>query len=354
MNPTGAGCHDAGTMGSRDRGRGRVTLEQVAELAGVSRGTASRVLSGASNVSDHAVEAVRAAAAELSYRPNLAARSLVTGRTGLVGLVVNESEDRLFSDPYFAQVARGAHAALAEADTALVLALASDDEERARLLDVAALRLDGLLVVHGHGDPGLVRRIVSAGIPAVFAGRTEVEDAHVSWVDSDNVAGSRAAAEHLIARGCRTVACLSGPLDMVAGADRLAGWRAALDDAGLDPAEELVEPGAFSTESGRAAMAALLERVPDLDGVVVGSDLMAIGALGVLREHGRRVPDDVAVVGYDDVEAAATSSPPLTTVAQDIEGTGRRMAELLLARLSGDDTPRQEVLPTRLVARASA
>jgi DNA-binding LacI/PurR family transcriptional regulator len=235
-----------------------------------------------------------------------------------------------------------------------VLALASDDEERARLLEVAALRLDGLLVVHGHGDPGLVRRIVAAGIPAVFAGRTDVEDVEVSWVDSDNVAGSRAATEHLLDRGCRRIVCLSGPLDMVAGADRLTGWRAALDHAGLDARDELVEPGAFSTESGRAAMSVLLERVPDLDGVVVGSDLMALGALGVLREHGRRIPDDVAVVGFDDVEAATTSTPPLTTVAQDIEGTGRRMAELLLARLAGEEDPHREVLPTRLVVRASA
>ncbi len=341
-------------MSSRDRSSGRVTLEQVAELAGVSRGTASRVLSGASNVSEQAVERVRAAAATLAYRPNLTARSLVTGRTGLVGLVVNESEERLFGDPYFARVARGAHAALTQADTALVLALASDDEERARLLDVAAQRLDGLLVVHGHGDPALVSRILATGIPAVFAGRTTLENATTWWVDADNVTGSRAATEHVLARGCRRVACLSGPLDMVAGADRLAGWRAALSAAGVAADDRLVEAGAFSTESGRMAMAGLLDRAPDLDAVVVGSDLMALGALSVLHERGRRIPDDVAVVGFDDIEAAATATPPLTTVAQDIEGTGRRMAELLLERLAGADEARQEILPTRLVVRASA
>ena len=191
-------------------------------------------------------------------------------------------------------------------------------------------------------------------IPAVFAGRTTLEDTPTWWVDADNVTGSQAATEHVLARGCRRVACLSGPLDMVAGADRLTGWRSALEAAGMAADDRLVEAGAFSTESGRVAMARLLDRAPDLDAVVVGSDLMALGALSVLHERGRRIPDDVAVVGFDDIEAAATATPPLTTVAQDIEGTGRRMAELLLDRLAGADEARQEVLPTRLVVRASA
>ena len=334
---------------------GRPTLEMVAALAGVSRGTASRVLSGATNVSPQAATAVRAAATELRYRPNLSARSLVTGRTGLVGLVVNESNERLFTDPFFAGIARGAHAALAPAGVALVLSLAADEEERDRLIELATTRLDGLLVVHGHGDAALVEALASSGLPAVYAGRTTTPARDdLWWVDSENESGAAEAVTHLVARGRRRIAVITGPEDMAAGVDRLAGWRRALHDAGLDAGDALVEPGTFSTESGQAGMARLLERVPDVDAVFAANDLMAVGAMRTLRDAGRRVPDDVAVVGFDDSETARTSEPRLTSVAQDVERTGYLMAELLLEQVGGASEPRREILPTRLVVRASS
>jgi DNA-binding LacI/PurR family transcriptional regulator len=345
----------AGTTPGRGGSGGRPTLEMVAALAGVSRGTASRVLSGASNVSPHAVEAVRAAAAELRYRPNLSARSLVTGRSGLVGLVVNETNERLFSDPFFAGIARGAHAALAPTGVALVLSLAADEAERDRLLELASTRLDGLLVVHGHGDQLLVETLVASGLPAVYAGRTETSTRRdLWWVDSENESGAVEAVAHLVARGRRRIATITGPEDMAASVDRLAGWRRALQAAGLHDDGALVAPGMFSTESGVAAMTALLERVPDLDAVFAANDLMAAGAMRVLRDSGRVVPDDVAVIGYDDSETAKTSEPPMTTVAQDVERAGYLMAELLLEQVGGGTEPRQEILPTHLVVRASS
>ncbi len=334
----------------------RPTLEMVAAAAGVSRGTASRVLSGATNVSPAAAEAVHKAASELRYRPNLSARSLVTGRTGLVGLVVNESNDHLFSDPYFAEVARGAHDALSDADVAMVLTLAGDARERDRLIDLAALRLDGLLVIHGHSDLELVRGIERVHVPAVFSGRVPITGESTVWyVDADNRGGARTATEHLLARGCRRVATITGPRDMAAGHDRHLGWVDAVTAAGLAPSDQHVAVGDFSTDSGRAAMQQLLADVPDLDGVYVANDLMALGALAVLAESGRSVPGDVAVVGFDDVEAARTSSPPLTTVSQPMADIGRRMAELLLQQLGDPELdPVHEVLPTTLVVRASA
>ena len=347
---------DRDTTGpSRSGSGGRPTLEMVAALAGVSRGTASRVLSGASNVSPHAVSAVQAAAAELHYRPNLSARSLVTGRTGLVGLVVNETNERLFSDPYFAGIARGAHAALVETGVALVLSLAADEAERDRLLELASTRLDGLLVVHGHGDQSLVETLASSGLPVVYAGRTQTSSRHdLWWVDSENESGAHSAVAHLVERGRRRIATITGPSDMAASVDRVAGWRRALTDAGLDADDARVEQGMFSTESGVAGMQRLLERVPDLDAVFAANDLMASGAIRVLREAGRTVPGDVAVVGFDDSETARSSEPPMTTVAQDIERAGHRMAELLLEQVGGASEPRQEILPTHLVVRASS
>lgn len=338
---------------TRDRsGGGRATLEMVAALAGVSRGTASRVLSGASNVSPQAVEAVRAAAAELRYRPNLSARSLVTGRTGLVGLVVNETHERLFSDPFFAGIARGAHAALAPAGVALVLSLAADEQERDRLLELAMTRLDGLLVVHGHGDAALVEALASSGLPTVYAGRTETSTrSDLWWVDSENESGAAEGVAHLVARGRRRIATITGPEDMAASVDRLAGWRRALVEAGLRDDAVLVEPGTFSAASGHAAMLRLLERVPDLDAVFAANDLMAVGAMRALRDAGRGVPDDV--VGFDDSDTARESEPPLTSVAQDVERAGFLMAELLLEQVGGATESRREILPTHLVVRAS-
>jgi DNA-binding LacI/PurR family transcriptional regulator len=327
----------------------------VAARAGVSRGTASRVLSGATNVSAHAVAAVTAAAAELSYRPNLSARSLVTGRTGLVGLVVNETNERLFSDPFFAGVARGAHAALTGAGVALVLSLASDAAERDRLLELATTRLDGLLVIHGHGDSPLVESLVTSGLPTVFAGRTRTttrED--LWWVDSENASGAIEAVTHLLERGRRRIATITGPLDMVAGLDRLTGWRTALTSYGVEPDDALVEHGTFSMESGNESMTRILERAPDVDAVFAANDLMAVGAMRAIRDAGRTIPDDVAVIGFDDSDTAVSAEPPLTSVAQDVERAGYLMAELLLERVGGATTPRQEVLPTHLVVRASS
>jgi DNA-binding LacI/PurR family transcriptional regulator len=325
----------------------------VAGLAGVSRGTASRVLSGATNVSDQAVESVRRAAAELNYRPNLSARSLVTGRTGLVGLLVNEPQHKLWTDPFFGQIARGAHDRLATAGVALVLSLATDEDERDRIVELASTRLDGVLVIRGAGDRELVDTLVATGVPLVTAGRPlPPMDEKVGWVDSQNVEGARDAVAHLIATGRRRIAIISGPLDMAVSSDRIAGWREALESAEIEPNDALVAQGAFTEESGGDAMHVLLERDAGIDGVFASNDLMAIGALHALREAGRRVPDDIAVVGFDDI-VAATADPALTTMAQDVSGFGSTMATLLLEQLGGAE-PRRVRMPTTLVVRDSA
>jgi DNA-binding LacI/PurR family transcriptional regulator len=357
----------------------RPTLELVAAVAGVSRGTASRALNGSPNVSAKALTAVKQAAATLGYHPNLAARSLALGRSETIGLVISETDERLFDDPFFAAIVRGAHAEMRDSGTQLVLSLAQTDEEREQLVRFASgHHLDGVLLVSVHADDPLPRALAEAGVPVVNAGRPpEVRTPSVPgsdalrttdrlhedlwWVDADNRGGARAATEHLLDRGCRRVAAIAGPSDMGAGRDRLAGWRDALSTAtdeeirGLATDDRRVVEADFTEGSGFDAMQSLLRQVPDLDGVFVASDLMAFGALAALRQAGRRVPDDVAVVGFDDVATAAVSDPPLTTVAQPVEQMGRIMAGLLLARTRGE-VPEQccVVLPTTLVVRASA
>jgi DNA-binding LacI/PurR family transcriptional regulator len=175
----------------------------------------------------------------------------------------------------------------------------------------------------------------------------------VSYVDADNVGGAEQAVAHLVKQGCTTIATISGPPTMAPGADRLAGWRNALVAAGRRPARALAAAGGFTRRGGTDAAAALLARRPDVDGIFAASDLMAIGALDALRRAGRRVPDDVAVVGFDDSGLAESADPPLTTVRQPIDDIGWHMADLLLAQLDRGATPSHVVLPTELVVRSS-
>ncbi len=331
------------------------TLEMVAARAGVGRGTASRALTGAPDVSRRAREAVERAATELGYRPNRAARSLVTRRTDSIGLVVSETEEQLFGDWFFGAIVRGINAELADSDVQLIFTMARSDADRQRLEHYALNRhVDGLLLVSVHGNDPLPHALANAGVPVVMAGRPVEEDG-ILVVDADNRGGARSATEHLLAAGRRRVATITGPLDMSAGVDRLEGYYDALRAAKRRPAKSLVAHSDFSEEGGHATMAALLRREPTLDGVFVASDMVAAGALRALRDAGRAVPREVAVVGFDDRPVARLLQPPLTTIRQPIDEMGRQMTRMLLATIRGEPIPeRQIILPTELVVRESA
>ncbi|MFE9249120.1 LacI family DNA-binding transcriptional regulator [Streptomyces sp. NPDC007088] len=333
----------------------RPTLEAVAARAGVGRGTVSRVVNGSPKVSERARAAVLAAIAELGYVPNRAARSLVTRRTDSVALVVPEGETRLFSEPYFSDIIRGVAAAVADTDMQLLLILVRNAKERERLASyLAAQHVDGVLMVSVHGNdplPGLLERL---DMPAVLAGRRLGLES-LSYVQADNVGGARSAVRHLLGRGCRQIATITGPLDMEVAGARLAGYRRALAQAGVAADEGLVAVGDFTEEGGRAAARTLLERRPALDAVFAASDVMAAGAVQVVRESGRRVPQDVAVIGFDDSMVARHTDPPLTSVRQPVEEMGRAMTRLLLDEIADSGRAhRQVVLATELVVRGSA
>ena len=340
----------------------RPTLEAVAARAGVSRATASRVVNGGAGVRGPVAARVRKAIAELGYVPNQAARTLVTRRNDAVAVVVAEPEARFFSDPFFARQVRGISRELAAHESQLVLLLTdggSDSERVGRYL--AGGHVDGALIFSLHTDDSLSGLARSAGVPVVVGGRPTWPDQDAArrtlYVDCDNRGGARDAIRHLVGLGRRRIAHIAGPLDQSASVDRLNGFRDVLPDT----ATALIAEGDFTRDGGARAMTALLERSPDLDGVFAASDVMASGALRVLRASGRRVPDDVAVVGFDDmVSIAELTDPPLTTVRQDIEEMGRLMARLLLRTLDpqadGHGVPALSsiVTPTRLVFRASA
>ncbi|HZG05534.1 MAG TPA: LacI family DNA-binding transcriptional regulator [Streptomyces sp.] len=332
----------------------RPTIKTVAARAGVGRTTVSRVLNGSPLVSDEARAAVQAAIAELGYVPNSVARSLVTSRTDSIALVIPESESRLGSEPYFSAVIRGVSNALAGTQVQLLLTLVRDRRELDQLTRfLTARRVDGVLLVSVHRDdplPGLLERL---GLPTVLAGRRSPAES-LSHVHSDNVGGASQAVRHLLERGRTGIATITGPLDMDVGSSRLRGWREALRDGGREADEALVAPADFTEEGGRSAMRALLERRPGLDAVFAASDVMAAGALAELRRQGRRVPDDVAVVGFDDSIIARHTDPPLTSVRQPVEEIGRTITELLLREIDEPGSARRHmVLPTSLVVRDS-
>ncbi|MDG4827151.1 LacI family DNA-binding transcriptional regulator [Asanoa sp. WMMD1127] len=337
------------------------TLEDVARIAGVSRATVSRVINGIRNVNPELHEVVWNAVHATGYVANRAARSLVTRRTGTIALVVSDSEthdddpfmSRFFSDPFFGRVVGGLLSALRPAGVQLALQLVGADQARAQLVgDLRQGQADGCVVLSLHPGDTLPRLLADAGLPGVVIGRP-ARPAPISHVDVANDRGAALAADHLVARGRRRIGMVTGPVDVPASVDRTAGFRAAMARHGQ--AYVPAATGNFTHESGDRALRELLLDHPELDGVFVANDLMAQGGLAALQELGRRVPDEIAVVGFDDSSAALAARPQLTTVRQPLEDMAAEAARLLMARI---DDPRLEptsvVFEPTLVMRASS
>jgi DNA-binding LacI/PurR family transcriptional regulator len=324
----------------------------VAERAGVSRATVSRVVNGSPTVTPTIRDSVQRAIAELGYVPNQAARSLVTQRTDSIALILPETEFRVFSeDQAIPGFIRGVSQELEAADKQLVLMVGGSPSAHDRIERYALARhVDGVIIASMHGADPLPNALHRMGIPVLCGGRP-LGRSPVPYVETDSVGGARIAVRHLLQSGRTRIATVAGPQDMVAGIDRLNGYREELRDSDR---RSIVAVGDFTRESGAVAMRQLLADDPQLDAVFVASDLMAFGALTALKEAGRRVPDDVAVVGFDDVEQSRYVEPPLTTVRQPIIGQGREMARQLLRLIAGEEIPHAVVLPTELVVRASA
>lgn len=330
----------------------RPTIHDVARASGVSRGTVSRALNGDPYVSTAALAAVKRAVAETGYVVNRAARSLVTQRTNTVVMVLSEPQEKLFEDPNFSVLLRVATRRLAQRDVALVMMVAGDDGDRERVIRyLRGGHADGVLLLSAHSGDPLLAELDGLDIPAVACGAVLGREGVIPYAAADDREGARQMAQYLVDQGRKKIATITGPLDTPGGLNRLEGF---CDVLGRKAVKKLIAHGDYSRHSGETAMAELLDRTPDLDAVFVGSDLMAAGALAVLRERGRRVPEDVAVGGFDDSAIAASTHPRLTTVRQPLEQVATETVRLLLELIDGADSVTPVVLPTELVTRESA
>jgi LacI family transcriptional regulator len=331
------------------------TLEEVARLAGVSRSTVSRVINDHPNVRPETREQVWQAIRKSGYQPHAVARSLVTNRTQIIGMIIPEAVTTLFTDPFFPLLLRGATEACNAHHYQLLLSLFDDPAGQEELYQrvLRSSYLDGVILASTSLDDPLIPGLLRDRIPFVSVGRHP--NGRVHYVDVDNVAGARMAVEHLIRLGHQRIATITGRLDMTAGQDRLEGYRQALKAHRIPVEEELIVEGDFTENSGMVGMQQLLSASPSA--VFIASDMMAIGALQALRQAGCQVPQDVALVGFDDIPIVSAIEPALTTVRQPIERMGSMAVEVLLSVLEGsseEEAPAHRIiLPPELVVRAS-
>ena len=328
------------------------TLEEIAKLTGVSRSTVSRVINNDPHVSEETRQNVMVVVRELNFQPNVAARSLATGRSSILGLVIPTRVASLFTDPYFPALIQGASMACNAQNYSTMLWLAEPEYERRTIQQVINIGLlDGVVVSSMMIDDPIVAALKDSKIPFVLVGRHPSAEG-ISYVDVDNVNSAREIVTYLLRLGYRRIATITGPLNLISGRDRYQGYQEALHSRGVALDEELVVEGDYTEEGGYLGMQRLLSKRPRA--VFAASDLMASGALRALREAGLQVPSDVAIVGFDDLPTSARLVPPLTTMRQSVSQLGSVAVEILLDLIQHPGTgPHRVILPTQLVIRES-
>lgn len=328
------------------------TISDVARLAGYSKGTVSRVLNNHPRVSPRARAAVTEAIAAVAYQTNAHARSLATGRTNAIAVLIAAAREQLFSDPTFAELIFGVHDGLTDRDLNLVILMGGTEAEDRRTLSyITAGHVDGVLHLNPYLDDPITEGLADCPLPMVLCGpRPPLRLPARHWmVTNDDAGGVQQAMTHLSERGARTIATIAGNPNGVSAGIRLQAYQQFLGER-YDP--ELVEVGDYAEASGIAAMTRLLDRRPDIDAVFCASDRMALGALQVARRRGLSVPKDLLVMGYDDHRIAAEADPPLTTIHQSIRRVGRTAVGVLMAAMAGEQ-PHDQTFATELIVRST-
>ena len=331
----------------------KLTLDDIAEMTGVSRATVSRVVNGYQHIRPEVRERVKKVISETGYQPNLVARSLASDRSNIIGLIIPSSAQAVLLDPYFPTLLKGVSQAANQANLTFSLFLFHTKEEERRTINsvLNSGLLDGLILTADRKENVIAKQCREKEMPFVLIGRPEHNMQSTTYVDSDNEMGSFIATQHLITLGYQRIATIASA-ENTASDDRLIGYSRALQTHGIEVDENLIVYGDFSIDSAYRAMRQLLPQKPDA--VFVSSDTMALGALRALSEARLRVPEDIAIVGFDDLPPALQAEPRLTTIRQPIEELGRKSVEMLMD-IVNDRTieARQVVFPVELVIRDS-
>jgi LacI family transcriptional regulator len=327
-----------------------VTMRDVAEHAGVSVTTVSHVVNNTRTVNPDTRSRVEEAMRVLGYQPNVVARSLRMGKTHTIGIILPDS-----ANPYFAEVVRGIEDTSFSHGYSVILCNSDNDLEKERLYTNVLLekQVAGIIFVAAGLSGENIHHLQDRGIPLVLVDR-RVPDVEADYVLTDNQGGGRLATRHLIDRGHRAIACIAGPEGVKLSSDRIAGYRQALDDAGIAIQPQLILEGDFQYQSGYNAAQGLFGNQSAPTAIFACNDLMAIGVYRFAHEKGLRIPEQLSIVGFDDIRLAAYSQPPLTTIRQSKHTMGSSAAKLLLERMTQRDlAPRLEVLETQLIIRQS-
>ncbi len=341
-------------------GNKQITIRELARLSGVSIGTVSRALNGYPDVGPETRERILLLAEELDYTPTAAARTLVTQRSHVVGVFLETGRNHPhIQHPFFHEVLAGIKERLGAGGFDLLL-FASEHPgngfgPHSYLKRCRHHHVDGALLMGLTSDDVEVQRLARSSLPCVSID-VELEGEQTSWVSSDNTQGPRLAVKHLRDLGHKRIGHIAGPLETTPGRDRLRGFQRAMQGLGLSYFDELVAYGDFYYESGRDAMERLLQAGERPTAVFAASDMMAMGAMLAIQAADLSVPEDIAVVGFDDITMAAMAHPPLTTIRQEKSELGELAAETLLRRIEAGamgDLETKLTLPVTLVARQS-
>lgn len=332
----------------------KLTLEEIGKLAGVSRSTVSRVINAQPDVKDHIRERVLKIIRDTGYIPNLAARSLALKRSGILGLVIPRRVATLFGDPYFSRLTQGITQACYSQGYMLSLFLfySIEDEQMALPHIVQSSYLDGVIVQATTDSDPVIPHLYKSSMPFLVIGRLNHMDTDISYIDVDNVSGAYSATTHLINLGYQRIAHVAGSLDNRPALDRKTGYEQALREHNFPVNQDLIVEGYFTEEGGYSSIESLLPHKPDA--IFVASDTMAFGAVRAIKDAGLIIPDDIAVVGFDDLPPSRHSNPMLTTVRQPILRFGARAIDVLIEIITnGNQPPHQTLFDTELIIRDS-
>lgn len=333
-----------------------VTIKEVAKMAGVSPSTVSRVISDSPRISEETKKTVRLAMESLGYHPNAIARSLVSKATKTIGIVMPQSTESAFLNPFFPQALSGVSAAAHEHGYCILLSTGNDENEQLESIESIVMggRVDGVIIMYSAVENIVLDTLKKMNTPAVVIGKP-INAKETLFVDNDNVEASFKVTEKLIKNGHKKIALMSGPFKFVFSLDRLDGYMNALNKYNIPFKKEyILELPEFAKESGYLSAKSLLELEERPTALVVTDDVMAFGAMDAIKEKGLRIPQDIEIMSFNNVPSAELTQPSLTSVDIDAFSLGYEASKLIIERIKGEDSKDKVIIPTKIMYRESS